>query len=438
VPIYTIINKTNGTVYVPYPFGVQLEKGKLITRDVPVSLVNQNSQKLQALIDSNSIDLVGAVEDPDIDDRLEGATVDEVASAGTIVDQSKIVYVGKHGDNANNGYSIDAAKLTFGSAMAQANSNSPSASNRWTVVCLDAGIYDESLTSIAYIDINAPGATLQPSSGDALTVVGNSTATFKQIDSSGTTDKAVFMGAAATGTAHLFAERILTGTGSFGVINQATGLGILIVKCNQIIVNSVQGIGDVSGGQAHTHVEIEDLYLARGGVCYGIARNSTGTTIARIGHILEIGAGVGNGDAVRCLNGTVDLQVGTIAATTAYHIETNGVLNMLANSMAGAEENTGKVNVTVTGGIRQYVAVGIAAVEIDSIPKILTNAIVWEYALHKGAVIRTGIITAAGMLLAIRLTTTRLLLAALALQVMSLSLPTLVLLVAKSGLWLHQ
>lgn len=71
----------------------------------------------------------------------------------TLPAQTNIIYVAKAGDDANSGFNITDAKLTFGGALAIATGNE-------AIVCLDGGIYDESLTISINVSIFAPNATL--------------------------------------------------------------------------------------------------------------------------------------------------------------------------------------------------------------------------------------------------------------------------------------
>ena len=71
------------------------------------------------------------------------------------VDQSNIIYVGKHGNDANDGLTIDKAKLTFGSAITAAFAIAPAVIN-----CFDEGTYTEDLTGQVDVHIFAPNCNL--------------------------------------------------------------------------------------------------------------------------------------------------------------------------------------------------------------------------------------------------------------------------------------
>lgn len=65
-------------------------------------------------------------------------------------------YVDKNGSDSNSGTSLGEAFLTFGAAITAANAQSP----QWGITCLDHGIYSESLSIPAGIDIFAPNASI--------------------------------------------------------------------------------------------------------------------------------------------------------------------------------------------------------------------------------------------------------------------------------------
>ena len=80
-----------------------------------------------------------------------GANTISLESLG--LNQSNVLYVGKHGNDTNDGLTIDKAFLTFGAALTAGSAGD-------VIRCLDAGTYTENLTGVANIDIYAPNATI--------------------------------------------------------------------------------------------------------------------------------------------------------------------------------------------------------------------------------------------------------------------------------------
>ena len=72
----------------------------------------------------------------------------------------QIIYVGKHGHDANNGRSINQAKLTIQGGINQAFADGASAGTRFVVCVLDAGTYAETLEIFNYVKVFAPNATI--------------------------------------------------------------------------------------------------------------------------------------------------------------------------------------------------------------------------------------------------------------------------------------
>ena len=89
-----------------------------------------------------------------------GSGTIDLSASGVLLDGQQIFYVGKGGNDANSGTNIDVAKLTFTNAIATAAALTPSATNKIAIVCFDDGIYTENLTTVSYVDIYAPNATI--------------------------------------------------------------------------------------------------------------------------------------------------------------------------------------------------------------------------------------------------------------------------------------
>ena len=78
-------------------------------------------------------------------------------SGGTLVEEVEgvnIYFVGKHGDDSNDGKSEEQAFKTFGAATAIASSGD-------VIVCHDGGSYNERIEVPIGVDINAPNAKLE-------------------------------------------------------------------------------------------------------------------------------------------------------------------------------------------------------------------------------------------------------------------------------------
>jgi len=76
------------------------------------------------------------------------------------IDQSNIIYVGKHGSNSNDGKTVGKAVLTIAYAISLAEAQVPGPANGFVIQVVDGAVYIESFTVSAYITVQAPGATI--------------------------------------------------------------------------------------------------------------------------------------------------------------------------------------------------------------------------------------------------------------------------------------
>ena len=233
------------------------------------------------------------------------------------------VYVGKHGNDSNDGLAPTRAKLTFGSAITAATALVPSTSNRISIICEDGGTYTESFTIPSWVMIKAPNATF----------VGNTTISddaefvFQEIVAA--TGNAITKTGSATGWA---TGEIVRATGTAnGVVNTAT-TSILIVRVRQIYSENGTGILDLSNGAGHIHMDVEDMYITGAGTAVDRQSND-GIIVGRISHILEKDGGVGNGTALDITDGRMNLNVGTIETTVAYSVAGSGQLDLIVNDI---------------------------------------------------------------------------------------------------------
>jgi hypothetical protein len=99
--------------------------------------------------------------------------VDDSDGAGA-VDNLQIYYVGKHGSDSNSGKNWNEAFLTFGKAITEIATQSPTITNQFSINCKDSGIYDEQITIAAFTNVDAPNAILKStnSTGHTLEIDG--------------------------------------------------------------------------------------------------------------------------------------------------------------------------------------------------------------------------------------------------------------------------
>lgn len=294
-----------------------------------------------------------------------GSGINVVNGSGSItlssfnaVNENNIYYVGKHGSDSNTGLNIENAFLTFGHALTVAASMSPSSSNIFAIECLDAGTYTENITTVSYVNIRAPNATL-----------------------AGT------MSLAANGNVLFAGQNIATGTTG---ITQASG-GTTTV---QILSVTAAGTGNWVSCSSGT----VDLFWSNVSLVSGTAINATGGTVYLNGGTINMsgaGKGVATGGATAStVAGTIAAIVGTGtgtavsaagAGTVSLSVQTDintgdgllvssasCILNVSAQTISSSgiiyEVLFGKMNLICSalsgGGTRQAALGGVAQVTI--------------------------------------------------------------------------
>ena len=255
-------------------------------------------------------------------------------SIGVSVPRLQLVYVGKHGSASppNNGRTPEAPFLTFIQAITYINTQTPSNSNRFQIVCDDAGEYVESFTIPSYVLLYAPAARI---TGNVIV----SDFSELHVFSVETTTGSAISKTSGSDVSRVDADT-LRSTGSANTIHNTSGSsGVIICKARQVYTENGAAVLDESAAPGHIHIDIEDVYITGTGT--GIDRNSgTGLVVGRVAHILEIDGGVGNGTAIEIDSGRVDLVAGYISTTTAYSVTGAGTLKLVAVEITGTRIQT--------------------------------------------------------------------------------------------------
>ena len=323
--------------------------GLLADAQTPIAHAATHADGAADEIEVEALATSGAVGTVPTSDGAGGLTM-----ALPILDQDQVYYVGKHGSDSNNGRSHEQAFLTFAKGISEAVLQTPSASNRFAVVCLDDGVYSEQISAAQYVDVYAPNAkiTSAGTGGFDATIIlaADSTITFREIEQTGAPVSCCLQLPNITGTTRVNVEALrATALQTLGLINLSfSALGVVMLKAHQVFVPAIGfGIGDVSSNQGHVHLEIEDLYL-NGDNATGISRFSSGTTVGRVAHILDTGVFI-NTLAISSVGGAIDLNVNTIASVGAWNIGAGATLNLFVNEVSGTQVGAGAINVTVAG-----------------------------------------------------------------------------------------
>jgi len=265
---------------------------------------------------------------------LQGGITDEYyhlsASDYTAISgwsESNVVYVGKHGNDSNDGLTIANAKLTFANAITYVNTQTPSSSNRFSILCNDAGEYTESFTVPSWVGIIAPAAK----------IVGNQTVNENSL---------------------LNSFRLVASSGY--AVNKTTGSGAATVVCPRAVLTSTAGALTCTSGVVNysgNSIEVVD----------GVAINGVnGTVNAKVEYIDITGTGTGlvsasggnlffNGTSISCsgagtalslnLTCTITAMVNSISCNVAYNvIDAFSTLKLNCAELSGTQTGIGTVN----------------------------------------------------------------------------------------------
>jgi len=289
--------------------------------------------------DDETASLANSIQVGNIDGliKCDGSNSFSAATAGTdyqspLTANQNIIYVGKHGNDGNDGTTLNKAFLTFSAAISAASSGD-------VVACLDSGEYEEDITGVSGIDVYAPNATLLLNDGDQLTL-DNAKYTFKSISRTSGSGYMV-VASNTTGYAHLFtADFTDEGSGDSIQASNSTLFNFMFYEAH--VGNSgVFYTGDSADN--HTHITGKDIYLSSANATV-IQINNGGTLLMNVQHIKEINGGVGTGLAFDVNDGTINASTQEIIVTNLADIESDGNLNLDAQEASGSVTNDGVYN----------------------------------------------------------------------------------------------
>lgn len=276
----------------------------------------------------------------------------------TLVDYENVVFVAKHGDDANSGLNENTPKLTIGAAITTASALTPSASNVIVVRVLDGGKYEEGIVVPSWIVIDASQAELYLASGINILLSDNSIASFNKITNAKTggdfLTSTCIAKVSGTGMAKLYAKEVYPGEGGAGAINFSSGTQLFLRIEKLVVPASSFGIYSGDDGAGHIHLYIGDIYL-NGDNAIGIWTYAevgiSGTIVGHIEHILSISGS--SGRTAIFMSGSddiprIDMSVDEIGANidSAINIQ-HGICTISAQRIVG--------NIDVSSGASLYI-----------------------------------------------------------------------------------
>jgi hypothetical protein len=274
----------------------------------------------------------------------DGLTVNGISVSG--VPQENVIYVGKHGNDINNGRHIDDALLTLGKGINVA-SGLVGANNKVRLVCPDGGFYSEGGLEIpSGVHLEARFATY---SGIVLLRGGSEISLHRMIVSSGIGDIGFKVDGNDAGLVRVSFDILdIPDEFTIGLANTVTGSGSkLFIGGGQ--VNVGKGAFGIGGGGTATDaqylLDIGAITQTGDGTAIGLSQGHLQGTVGRI---------VGGAEAILMNNPNVqvDLYVGHINSNFAYATAAGGTLNLFAGSLTGAR--SGPANVVIAKEVSDH------------------------------------------------------------------------------------
>jgi len=256
--------------------------------------------------------------------------------------QVNIYYVGKHGNDANDGLSINRAFLTFGAAIAAASSGD-------VVSCADDGIYTENITGVSGINIYAPNAILAGSHS----ITTDNIWTFGEMTvATGVTG--ITMNTASQKASINLKRIVLSGT--------ATGFICLAGSLTLFVERISLDNGFVIGSTTTDDIQISFLclYVIGTGTVFGC---TTGGALQASGDSIR-NMGAGDGTAFLTSGGgtpEIHLTVSNLDLDKLSDITAASIVSLNVSNLAGTLTEIGAGNVVI-GGATKIEGVPIGAV----------------------------------------------------------------------------
>jgi len=261
-----------------------------------------------------------------------GVTISNAAGAITVnaagVDESNIIYVGKHGNDGNDGLTIQKAKLTFGAAITAAFAIAPA-----VVVCFDEGTYTENLTGQVDVHIHAPNCNI----AGAHTIIAGNKWDFGSATIATATVGFTFN--SAGGSAKLIIGRITVEGAGIGI---ACIAGDLYLRTYRVSLATGFLVGSATAGKIFIRVDV--IHMTGAATVVGvIAGGSIDILCNHVHDESDSGTLVYSVAAGACKASftvtSIDIQVLTnITAVTEVHILASRTDGALLESGAGSAE----------------------------------------------------------------------------------------------------
>jgi len=277
----------------------------------------------------------------DVQNTLSGTNSKSAGSTITVKQNINVpftYFVSKAGNDNNSGLSSTYPKLTIASALADIAANQvPSATNRFYINVMDAGIYIENISLPKYIEIYAPNAVLK---GTATITEGENSIEFWGFMPPTATNAITITGVTTTGKSYIKGKQIVV-DGNGTAISVATTVAIdVYTDVDRIEVTNGTGHGIYNSGASGCNVYAQLKEMKHGG-SGNLIYNTAITLASKINVIVNkiFDTGSATGIAVNGATAQVEVLAQTLNCNTAYNL-TDGILRSLVLNLNGTQTLT--------------------------------------------------------------------------------------------------
>jgi len=261
-----------------------------------------------------------------------------------------IIFIGKNGGAYDgvtyNGKSPDKALNSFQNAIdnvAAIIGELPSSTKPVGLFCIDAGIYNESITTMDYLSIFAPMATLKLGGVSNLQlVIKNCYVSFGEITRETGNNDMINM-SATSGCSHIAVGDINDYGSGTAIAQTSTEVAYIDAKRLAVFGSGV-GISDDSALTSHMHIWLHSLVLASNNAI-GIKKTRPGALYGYVDGFSYNGYIVTGTTGILQTDGTISMSLIELKANTAIDVSSPGVLNIYANRITGTQTGTGTIDI---------------------------------------------------------------------------------------------
>jgi hypothetical protein len=289
--------------------------------------------------------------------------------------QTQTYYVGKHGNDANDGLHPDNAVLTIGQAITLANAQTPSTSNRFRIQVLDGGVYAEDIVVSSWLLLDATQATIQGEvqiSSDSMvdifeidgqddTVLDHTGAGVAYARVNLLNTPASYTGVRASdasGELFFTFDTITVGSGGIAIGALGASPGTMYLRGHKIEVNGNSAAGVIASNNKILGT-IDYIEEVSGTTTNGIVVGATGDVNLRIGYIdTDVGVFTSAGAVGSVLIGDSRTSTHSVAANTVavFDVSVDGTKLDGIEAAATADQTDAEIETAYNNQVAQVSA----------------------------------------------------------------------------------